>query len=158
MAKLGTDRISVWDYSAVIASIVGGICTPLITFATRQPELAGTWWRQMAIRWGPLILGFAGVFDFYGAVTELALAKRDYVLDLGQWLEEQRQWNDAHGIKPPRPPREPAKIDDFRRVLGRLNGNRSTLNAEQLESELEADGLGLPSASTVKRWLKLARR
>jgi len=98
LSKIGTPRISKWDFAAVVSSLIGGICTPLITFSTRQPELAGTWWRQVAVNWGPLILGIAGVLDFYGAVTELALAKRDYVLDLGEWLVEQHQWNDEHGI------------------------------------------------------------
>ena len=50
-----------------------------------------------------------------------------------------------------------ASIDDYRRVLGRLNGKRATLDAESLASELAADGLGLPSESTVKRWLGMAR-
>lgn len=50
-----------------------------------------------------------------------------------------------------------ARIDDFRRILGRLNGQGATLTAEQLADELAVDQLGLPSDSTVKRWLKLAR-
>ena len=51
-----------------------------------------------------------------------------------------------------------ARVDDFRRVLDRLNGQRSTLDAERLADELAADGLGLPSGSTVKRWLKEAHQ
>jgi hypothetical protein len=52
---------------------------------------------------------------------------------------------------------EPATMDDFRRVLDRLGANASNLNAEQLESELAADGKRLKSESTTKRWLKVAR-
>lgn len=50
-----------------------------------------------------------------------------------------------------------AKIEHFRLVLDRMNGEGAGLNAEQLESELAADELGLPSPSTVKRWLKMAK-
>lgn len=46
---------------------------------------------------------------------------------------------------------------DLDRILTRLNGDRATLTAEQLADELTADGLRLPSDSTVKRWLKMAR-
>ena len=48
-----------------------------------------------------------------------------------------------------------ARIEDFRRVIGRLNGGRATLSAEQLEEELAQDQLQLPSPSTVRRWLKM---
>ena len=157
LSKLGTDRISGWDFAAVVASLVGGICTPLITFSTRQTGLSATWWRQVAIQQGPLILGMAGVLDFYGAVTELALSKRDYERDMDRWLDEERQYNDEHGIRPVREPMPSAKIADFERVLGRMNGQRATLTAEQLADELAADDLGLPSESTVKRWLARAR-
>ena len=51
-----------------------------------------------------------------------------------------------------------ARIEDFRRVLGRLNGEGATLTAGQLEEELAQDQLLLPSSSTVTRWLKIARK
>ena len=159
LSKLGTDRISVWDYLAVIASLVGGIITPLIVFATRQPELAGTWWRRMAVRSGPLVLGVAGVLDFYGAVTELALSKRDYVQDLGQWLKEEAKWNAGHAqahqpeaksvpvIRPKAEPTpaidQPLAIEDRReRVLGAMLAQEPPTRQEL------ADQLGV-SKSTV---------
>jgi len=156
LSKIGTERISKWDFAAVLASLVGGICTPLIVFSTRQPELANTMWRQVAILWGPLLLGMAGVLDFYGANLELALAKRDYVRSLGEWLAEKATWESEHG----RPPAElePARMVDFERVLGRLNGQRAKLDEPMLAAELEQDGKSMPSASTVKRWLRVAHR
>jgi hypothetical protein len=98
LSKLGTGRFSVWDVSAFAASLLGGIFTPLITFSTRQPELADTWWRIMSVRGGPLILGIAGILDFYGAIAELALARRDYNADMKTWLEENRVWQEGHGV------------------------------------------------------------
>jgi hypothetical protein len=157
LSKIGTDRISAWDFAAVIASLVGGICSPLILFATRQPALAGTWWRQTAINSGPLILGFAGVFDFYGAVTELALGKRDHERSLGEWLEERRQWNEAHGVRV-EVVLSDASIDDARRIVSQLNGQRATLDLGRLETELAKAGLRVPSRSTGNRWAKMARK
>ena len=51
----------------------------------------------------------------------------------------------------------PARLDDFKRVLGRLNGERATLTAERLAEELAREELRLPSSTTVNRWLKMAR-
>ena len=154
--KLLRGEHNTWDVSALVLSLVGTIVNVLVTFASRT-KLAPVW-QSVVLNWGPLIAGFAVACDYYGGLLETGFLFGSYELRMERWLEEQRQWNDAHGIQPPRPPREPAKIDDFRRVLGRLNGNRATLNEEQLESELAVDGLGLPSASTVKRWLRMARR
>ena len=50
------------------------------------------------------------------------------------------------------------RIEDFRRVLGRLNGEGATLTPGRLEEELAQDRLQLPSPSTVRRWLKMARK
>jgi len=153
LSKLGTERISKWDLAAVIASLVGGICTPLITFSTRQPDLAN-WWRRLAINGGPLMLGIAGVFDFYGAVTELALSKRDYVRELGKWLEEQADWNQEHGIAPQvdRSGWKPANVSDFRRLLAGLNGDRPNLTKDNLQEYFDKEHKVVPSQTTVDRW------
>lgn len=167
LSKIGTDRISRWDYTAVIASLVGGVCSPLILFATRQTEVAA-WWKQIAIQWGPLVLGLAGVADFYGAVTELALAKRDYVLDLGQWLEEEAAWNAERGIveppivrESPAPAPDPswplATIDDVRAIAAQMNGQRATLSEEQLRAALVANRLRPRTDKTVRRWVQTVR-
>jgi hypothetical protein len=50
-----------------------------------------------------------------------------------------------------------ARKADFERVRGKWNGN-GEMNEEQLESELAADKLLMPSRSTVRRWLKLTRK
>jgi len=167
LSKIGTPRISKWDFAAVIASLIGGICTALITFASRQVVLSGPW-RDLAIEWGPLVLGLAGVLDFYGAVTELALAKRDYVLDLGEWLVEQHRWNDEHGIVEAPIVRESptlsfdpswaqAGIDDVRAIAAQMNGQRRTLTEEQLLSVLHQNHLRPREAKTVKRWVRTVR-
>ena len=50
-----------------------------------------------------------------------------------------------------------ARMEDFERVRGRLNGQSATLTEDELAEELAKDRLSLPSRSTVRRWLKLAR-
>lgn len=156
LSKIGTDRVSGYDYAAFAASIGGTLCSVLITFSSRQAELTGTPWRAFALSIGPLIMGVTTALDFYGAALELALFKRDYEQAMEQWLEERQAWNKAHGIAQEPVIHRVAKVDDFRRVRARLNGDGATLNAEQLESELAQDHLGMPSDSTVKRWLRMA--
>jgi len=151
LSKIGTDRISVHDYIAFAASIGGTLCSVLITFSSRQVELEGTIWRNFALSVGPLIMGLTTALDFYGASLELALFKRDYEQDMERWLEEEQAWNHTNGIRPDYPQ---ATIADFRRVLSRMNGQRSTLTAERLEEELAGDQKGLPSPATVRRWLR----
>jgi len=171
LSKLGTDRFSAWDATAFIASFGGSLFSGLITFSTRQTELAGTVWRQFAITQGPLWIGVAYTLDMYGALAELGLAKRDYELDWAQWWDEKLEWDAAQPkveqtettVVQAEPKPDPvdypaARKPDFERVLGRLNGERATLTADELEAELAKDHLGLPSGSTVKRWLKIARR
>jgi len=60
--------------------------------------------------------------------------------------------------EPPPVERQPAKMADFRRVLGRMNGDRAALDAERLAAELAKDDLILPSDTTVRRWLKVAHK
>jgi len=162
LSKLGTSRISKWDFAAVLASLIGGICTPLIVFSTRQPELADTFWRWLAVTWGPLILGIAGVGDFYGANLELALSKRDYIQALGEWLEERRVYNESHGIAEPEPVPEPIRFDpawpeasqdDVLRLTAGLNGNRATFSRDELLRILFDNRMRPLSESTVTRWV-----
>ena len=149
-SKLGTGRFSAWDGLAVFVSLLGGVFTPLIVFSTRQPDLAGQW-RSVVVNQGTLILGCAGVLDFYGAVLELSLARRDYEQAMERWLEEEREYDTAHGIVSPRA-LETARIADFWEIVDGLNGHRADFDEAMLKSELEKAGKGLPSPSTVGRW------
>jgi uncharacterized membrane protein YhiD involved in acid resistance len=142
------------DLVAFVVSLIGSITAGLIAFSIRQTLLGESGWRALTLGWGPLVVGVAIACDFYAAAVELGLLKADYEQDMEQWLDEKRQWEQSHA---PPPELQPAKKPDFERVLARLNGDRANLNVEQLESELAADHKSLPSESTVKRWLKLAR-
>lgn len=163
LSKLGTDRISAWDYAAVVASLIGGLMTAVITFASRQVLLGGQW-RGMALQWGPLVLGASGVLDFYGAVTELALARRDYVLDLGQWIEEERKWNETHGEPDPILANEPQfdpewprmTLDEWRLLRSRMNGDTPT-DLRGFAVVAAREKRNMPPKSTAKRWLEMAR-
>jgi hypothetical protein len=168
LSKVGTDRFGMWDVSAFAASLIGGICTPLITFSTRQPELADTWWRLVSVRWGPLILGIAGVVDLYGAIAELALARRDYNADMAQWLEEHREWQESHGVLTFRAEPEQEELvfdpswpkanpDQFLEWAGRQNGARAKLVEKDVTKWAFAKHVQNPSRTTRQRWAKKAR-
>jgi len=156
--KWGRHRAQPLDVIAFAVSLIGSVVAGLIAFSIRQSRLGDIVWRAVALDWGPLIVGIAIACDYYAGGIELGLLESDYEQDMERWKAEERAYNDEHGIKPPQAPLEPARMPDFERVLGRLNGQRATLDADRLADELAADGLGLPSESTVKRWLAVARK
>lgn len=175
--KILRREANAWDTSALVVSLIGTVVNLLVTFASRLS--LDTAWKGLVLNWGPLLSGFAVACDYYGALVELGFLFGSYEMRMESWLEEKRVWEAAaEGVPLPRaaswvgqaarpqieaPAPEPetgwppARIDDFRKVLGRLNGERATLTAEQLQVELARDELHLPSPSTVKRWLKMAR-
>jgi hypothetical protein len=157
--KWGAKKGQPLDTVAFIVSLVGSVTAGLIAFSIRQTRLGETGWRALALDVGPLIVGIAIALDFYAAGVELGLLKADYETDMEQWLEEKRTWDAAEAKGEHEVPQwTTAKIEDFRVVLGRLNGSRSALTAEKLEEELAEDFKMAPSPSTVKRWLKLAKK
>jgi hypothetical protein len=143
-----------WDVSALVVSLVGTMANLLVTFASRLSLAVA--WKAFVLNWGPLLAGFAVACDYYGAMVELGFLFGSFELRMETWLEEKRAWEQENGKEIPAN-LPPARMADFERVLARLNGQRSALNVEQLESELAEDGVGLPSKSTVKRWLGMAR-
>ena len=157
-----------WDKSALAVSLVGTVVNLLVTFASRLS--LDTAWKGFVLNWGPLLSGFAVACDYYGALVELGFLFGSYEMRMESWLEERRRWEEGRRTPHGRGPHDGgdgdvraeeegrrAGIEDFRRVLGRLNGQRATLTAEQLQEELAREELRLPSASTVRRWLKMAR-
>ena len=159
--KILRKEANAWDTSALIASLFGTMINLLVTFASRL-SLAPLW-RDFVLNWGPLLSGCAVACDYYGSMVELGFLFGSFEVRMENWLEEKRQWNEENGYVEPVPPVvvnpawRAARMGDFRRVLGRLNGSGPLLNAEQLESELAAEQLRMPSESTVKRWLDLAQ-
>lgn len=159
--KILRKEANAWDTSALAVSLVGTVVNLLVTFASRltlEPM-----WKNVLLNWGPLLSGFAVACDYYGALVELGFLFGSYEMRMEDWLRGRVEWNEAHGYVEPTPPVvvnpewRAARMPDFKRVLGRLNGSGPLLNAEQLESELASDQLRMPSASTVSRWLELAQ-
>jgi uncharacterized membrane protein YidH (DUF202 family) len=140
-----------WDISALVLSLVGTIVNLLVTFASRTK--LDPVWRSALLNWGPLVSGFAVACDYYGGLLETGFLFGSFELRMDAWLEQRQAHNERHGIKH-KDPLPAARIEQYRVVVARHNGN-GPLNAEQLESELHADGYGLPSPSTVGRWLKM---
>ena len=143
-----------WDVSALVLSLVGTIVNLLVTFASRTSLTPA--WRSLLLNWGPLVAGFAVACDYYGGLLETGFLFGSFEMRMESWLEEQRVYNDAHGVEEPREPYPPARLPDFERVLAGLNGNRASLNAERLAVELHKIKRELPSPATVRRWLKMA--
>jgi hypothetical protein len=143
----------VWDW---IALGVSGLTT-VAGFGMGFAALLGATaeWSALAQVYGSLVVGTLAALDSTCDMIELGGLFGSFELRTERWLEEKRQHETRHGISKPLPP---ARIADFERVLGRLNGERADLNEEQLEAELAADGKGLPSASTVGRWLKMVQQ
>jgi hypothetical protein len=123
----------------------------------------------VAVNQGPLILGIAGVLDFYGAVGELALSKRDYNQDMAAWLEDKQAWQDSTGVITFKAEPAPEELvfdpswpkmgkTEFVEHLNRLNGDRATLaDPEVLKKFIHSESRNLPSRSTLKRFREMAR-
>ena len=142
-----------WDISALIVSLIGTVVNLLVTFASRLS--LDTAWKGLVLNWGPLLSGFAVACDYYGALVELGFLFGSFEMRMESWLEERRAWEEHK--KQVQSARPVANIKDFRRVLGRLNGERATLTADRLAEELAQDELQPPRPATVNRWLKEAR-
>ena len=116
---------------------------------------------RSGLNWGPLVVGVMIAADYYAAGIELGLVHADYERAMEQWLQEKREWEQENVTEPDPSPTvvmRPARMEDFKVILGRLNGDGAKLTERKLEEELAADHLLLPSPSTVQRWLKLARK
>jgi hypothetical protein len=174
--KILRQEANAWDTSALVVSLVGTVVNLLVTFASRLSLAAA--WKGLLLNWGPLLAGFAVACDYYGALVELGFLFGSYEMRMESWLEEKRAWEQAlqpapvvertqEGNLPSAPIATEldaeeswpaARIEDFQRVLQRLNGEQDALCAELLEQELARDELQLPSRTTVRRWLKIAER
>jgi len=155
-----------WDTSALIVSLIGTVVNLLVTFASRLA--LDPIWKGLVLNWGPLLAGFAVACDYYGALVELGFLFGSYETRMESWLHERQAWeeqtrdegqstkDDGRGTDQESAWRA-ARLDDFQRVLGRLNGERATLTADKLAEELAQDELRLPTRKTVKRWLELAQ-
>jgi hypothetical protein len=155
-----------WDTSALISSLVGTMINLLVTFASRL--VLAPIWRDVVLKWGPLLSGCAVACDYYGSMIELGFLFGSYELREEAWLNERRAWEEGQvdhpesttvqvGQEEEQVDYPQARIADFRRVLGRLNGDRANLNKKRLEVELAKDHLSLPPRTTLGRWLKKAR-
>ena len=141
-----------WDVSALVVSLVGTVVNLLVTFASRLSLDAA--WKGFVLNWGPLLSGFAVACDYYGSLVELGFLFGSFEVRMENWLQEHADWRAANGIHPPAAPMPVARIEDYRRIADSRNGQGPIAGVEQLESELAAVGLGMPSRSTARRWLR----
>lgn len=142
------------DWLSLILSVAATLGGFVLGFAAL---LAGAEWAVFVRLWGPIVLSVLVAGDAASDVIQLGGLFAAYNIRYQAWLDEKAAWDIAHG-NVPAPELRPAGIDDFRRVLGRLNGQRATLTAEQLDDELAKDGLVVPSKSTGNRWRRMAHR
>lgn len=162
--KLGNKSASRMDVQALVASLVGSVASILITFAIRQTRFGESWWRNLALSWGPLVAGIAVACDYYAASAELGLLKSDFERAMSEWfhamevwLQEEQEWNEAHGIVPAvdRSTWRKATIHDVRRLAAELNGDRAGVTAVNLQEYLDPMHVRVEVAdTTMARWLK----
>ena len=155
--KWGAHKGQPLDVVAFCVSLIGSVTAGLIAFSIRQTRLGDSVWRVLALDVGPLVVGVAIAADFYAAAVELGLLRSDYDRDIEQWLADQAEWNESHHITEP-VVLKPASIDDARRVVGKMNGERATLTAGQLADALQVEGLEFPSETSGSRWARMARK
>ena len=169
LSKIGTGRFSIFDLLAFLASLGGSLFSILIVFSVRQVALGESPWREFAIVKGPLFLGCANVLDFYGALLELSLIRRDYSRDWLTWWQEKVAWDTEYGITEPDPPAlDPSELvfdstwpeadwPYVRRMTASLNGNRATFDRATLLKMLHERERRPLSDSTVTRHVSRVR-
>jgi len=173
--KILRQEHNAWDISALVASLTGTAINLLVTFASRQTLFGDSVWRQWSLSWGPLVAGIAVTLDYYGGMIELGFLFGSYEIRLteyNQWLTETgqsltgkkddltKQFADLTRRVNDLTQRwtwPTATAADVTRVTAHLNGNRADLTREELDLILAKHELNLPSDSTIKRGLKVAK-
>lgn len=166
--KVGAGNASKLDKRALAVSALGSMTSILIMFAIRQIRFGESWWRILALNWGPLIAGITVAADYYAASAELGLLKSDYKKELAAWmvqmeawLSEEVAWNEAHGIEEPvdRTSWPLADLPAIRRIAAGLNGERAGVRVDNLQDYLDAERLRLPDIgeTTRRRWAETLR-
>jgi len=158
--KIGAHEAEALDVAALVASYVGSVLSALITFSSRQAGAreAVNGWRAIILQDGPLILGVAVASDYYAATAELGLLWAAYKREMAAWLAAEQAWNEAHGIVPGRVLIGPARMEHFKIVLAKLGDRARTITADELVEEFALLGRSEPSASSMKRYLRIARK
>lgn len=166
--KVGAGTASKLDVRALIVSAIGSMVSVLITFSIRQTRFAESWWRVLALNWGPLIAGITVAADYYAASAELGLLKSDYekAMDVWSakmetWYKEQLEWNEAHGIVEPldRSDWPAATIHHIRTIAPHLNGERPKVRPDAVYLQSLLDGeygvkarVDVRSDTTLRNW------
>lgn len=154
-----------WDWTALIASLVGTLINLLVTFASRL-SLA-TIWKVFVLAWGPLLSGVAVACDYYGALVELGFLFGSYENRMETYIAERRVFLARQAEQGPSdagsgrdlgdPATWPAGTsEDLERVLPSLNGQTATLTRAGLAEAYARIGRTLPSRSTIRRHLEIA--
>ena len=118
--------------------------------------------------WGPLALSALVAGDAASDVIQLGGVFASYNLRYETWLEEREAWDKEHNEQPahtepqraddvPADDWRDAKIDDWRAIAARMNGNRASCDADAVRAALNEHHLRPPSDSTVNRWAQRAR-
>jgi hypothetical protein len=154
-SKAFEKRAELLDWISLALSVLATLGGFILGFAAL---LAGAEWAVFVRLWGPIALSVLVAGDAASDVIQLGGIFGSYNLRYEQWRQEKRHW-DAAEVRGEHatPEWTTARIEDFRVVQARMNGDGATLTAEKLGEELAKDFKLRPSPSTEKRWLKLAR-
>jgi hypothetical protein len=155
-----------WDWVSLCISTL----TTIAGFAMGFAALLGATesWSALAHVYGSLVVGTLAGLDSLGDMIELGGLFGSYEERMEQYLEEERAFDEDNGNIVLRaepvvtelvfdPSWAEATIDDFRALVGQMNGQRATLTMSKLLKVLHDNELRPKSDSTMKRWLKMAK-
>ena len=141
-------KLSIFDWSAVIASGIGTAINVLIVFSIAILGSSTTTapWADFVMSWGPLFAGVAVALDYYGSLVEYGALLGTYEKRYEQWLEEAATWDEKEESKKlDWPVLRKTEFSDW------VKGKKGSFE-ELVEIACEELERSLPHSRTLARW------
>lgn len=150
--KVYTGQAKVWDWVSLSISgltTVGGFVMGFAALMGATSE-----WSRLTLVYGCIVVGTLAALDSLGDMIELGGLFGSFEQRYEQWQQERADWNSEHGIieQVDRSGWKRADVNDFRRMLAGMNGDRTDLTKENVQHYLDRVQRLEPSRSTIDRW------
>jgi hypothetical protein len=166
-----------WDWISLVIST----CTTVAGFAMGFAALLGATatWSAIAVIYGSLVVGTLAALDSSGDMIELGGLFGSFEDRYERWLAEREEWREANGQtvvgdserlekEIAQLVRKVAELDQrwtwpvankgqFEAIVAGMNGERASLDRKSALLLLAENQLAPPSASTLARWIKVAK-